>query len=115
MSLRDFPLVAMIAATLWPAVAGAGEGAISGIVTFRGAAPENKAQNRQSDPFCAKTRGTDESIVIGKSGGLRDVVIALPPGTKGKGKASPAPILDQKACRYTPRVFVGRPEQTVKV
>ena len=115
MSLRDFPLIATIAATLWPALAVAGDGAISGVVTFRGAAPENKPQNRQSDPFCAKTRGSDESIVVGRGAGLRDVVVALPPGTKGKGKALPAPILDQKGCRYAPRVLVGRPDQTVKV
>jgi hypothetical protein len=116
MSLRGFALLATL---VTPSVTGAagtgGEGVISGLVTFKGSAPDRKAPSRQSDPFCARTPGRDESVVVGKTGALRDVVVALPPGTKGRGKPLPPPIVDQNGCRYAPHVLVARHDQTVRV
>jgi hypothetical protein len=89
-----------------PRVVGAtdAEGEISGQVLYQGTPPTPRPLATAADPACARAELVDESLVVGARGGLKDAVVSLPPGTRGTGKPLPRAIIDQKGCRYSPRV-----------
>jgi plastocyanin len=109
-TLPHLVLAALVPAALAcaaPAEAGNSKtGSVKGTVRFKGKKPARKELDRKSDPFCAKTKAYDETLVVDKRGGLRDVFVQL----EGKGLKATAPpnepvVLDQTACVYTPRVI----------
>jgi plastocyanin len=114
MVLRLIPPLLVALATSASAAAG-GEGVIAGRVILSGVAPAAKLLVKSSDPVCAKTPSKDESILVGVGGGLANVVVALPAGTRGGGKPFAKAIIDQKGCRYTPRVVLVRRGDPVKI
>jgi hypothetical protein len=90
-----------------------GSGVITGTVKLTGTPPEMAMTKRQADPYCAKTPMKEEEVVVGASGGLKNVIVRL---TKGVTGAYPAPAasatVDQSACMYRPRVqgiVLGQP------
>jgi plastocyanin len=58
---------------------------------------------RSADPFCAKTRGTDETLLVGRDRGLRNVVVRLVGAPRTAPPATPARLV-QDGCRYQPHV-----------
>ena len=92
-----------------PAAAPAATGTIKGTVVFDGAAPERPKVKRDSDPYCAKTEMLADDIIV-TSGKLRDVLVRVKngslhaPSTAPPAAPSPA-VIDQKECRYVPRVL----------
>lgn len=82
----------------------AGNGSITGKVTFTGTPPTMPALKREADPFCGKTKMSDEEVVVNANGGLKNVYIRISQGAP----AAPAPampaVLNQDNCMYSPRV-----------
>jgi len=73
-------------------------------VTFSGTPPAPKLLDRSQDPFCARTKAFDESVLVGRDGGLRNVLVrVLDPGEETPPPTEPA-VVDQKDCVFRPRV-----------
>jgi plastocyanin len=93
-----------------------GLGGIRGQVTFQGAAPEMAVLSRGSEPFCARTRALDESVIVNPNGTLRNAVVRI---VKGVGYAYPVPsapvVVKQVDCTYIPRVQAGMVGQEIAV
>lgn len=84
-----------------PAVAGS----IAGKVTLTGTPPLMPKLRREADPFCGKTPMTDQEVVIGPGGALKNVVVRV---IKGAAPMTAPPAepktVSQQNCMYTPRV-----------
>jgi plastocyanin len=88
-----------------------GDATIRGSVRFIGQPPplamiDMKGTCRDARPI------QEETIVVGPSGGLRDVVVWLDDAPPSNGAGRPSPVLDQVGCRYEPHVLgvqVGTP------
>lgn len=81
-------------------------GNITGTISFKGKPPAAKAIDMSSDPKCksiAKDAKTNEVVVNG--GKLADVFVYVKNPPKKKYKPRTQPSLDQKGCRYHPKVF----------
>jgi plastocyanin len=86
-------------------------GTVSGTIHFAGKAPERVKIDMSQDPVCSMTGGDNysEQYVV-KNGGLANVYVYVKSGpptislsmTSGK---SPAVVLDQVGCKYTPHVI----------
>ena len=91
-------------------------GSISGKITFAGTAPAPRVLSTDSDENC-KTDGppiTDESLLVGADGGVKDVFVYVKDGLGTMRFPIPSTpiVLDQKGCHYIPHVFgvqVGQP------
>jgi len=81
-------------------------GVIRGTVVFDGAPPERAKLRRDSDPYCARTEMVSDDIVV-TQGKLADVLVRIKRGPGPARSAAPPPParIDQKDCRYTPRVL----------
>ncbi|MBJ80087.1 MAG: hypothetical protein CMH60_02095 [Myxococcales bacterium] len=95
----------------------AGEpGNIKVTVNFEGTAPKMEPLSRKQDPFCAKTKMNAENVLVNDNNTLRNVVVKLTKGVRGKfdTPAEPA-VLDQQACMYRPRVLTMMAGQTLQI
>src|SRR5271165_6915869 len=67
-----------------PIRAGSEEGAIAGVVTFKGMPPKPKLLDLSKEPACLKLHSadplSDETVVIGPGGGLANVVVYISAG-----------------------------------
>jgi plastocyanin len=95
------------------------EGTITGKVSYEGAAPELKKIDMSGDANCAAAGGdkTADDIVV-TDGKLANVFVYLKGGVTDKNSfetPSEPVVLDQQGCRYHPRVFGIRVNQTFKV
>jgi hypothetical protein len=117
--------LALIASTAWmhgPKVHAAGTGKISGTVKLEGTAPHMKGIDMSKDPYCSKYHANSpaqlELVVVGKNGGLENVVLYLSQGLSADAasqKSSAQPVFDQKGCMYTPHVIAMNPGEDYKV
>lgn len=94
-------------------------GSLAGRVTFQGRPPAPAVHRIDADPGCAK-RGTtlpDESILVGAGGGLRNAFVYVKRGLEGYTFDAPQTpvVLDQKGCRYEPRVIGARVGQPIEI
>ena len=81
-------------------------GTLSGRITYAGSPPAKKMLDITKDKeVCGKVEHYDESLVVGSDKGLANVVVIVV-GAKGGKFASQKVELDQKGCKYTPRVVV---------
>jgi plastocyanin len=96
-------LAALVAAAVLPAVPRAET--LTGSVDFTGAAPTPAKIDRSADAFCAKTPGTDDSVVV-KNKKLVNVWVHVVKGAPDATAPESAPevVVDQAACTYRPRV-----------
>lgn len=79
---------------------------ITGSVVLIEPAPPAAPQNRGSDAYCSKSGATDESLVVGPGGALRDVMVRVTAGGGGPYAPPSAPaVLTQEGCMYRPRVL----------
>jgi plastocyanin len=89
------------------AAAPSGTATVKGVVSFTGTPPEMPLTKRDADPFCAKTPMKDEEVVVGKNGGLKNVIVRITKGITGNYEPPmTSATLDQSACMYRPRVLV---------
>jgi Carboxypeptidase regulatory-like domain len=100
----------------------AGGGKITGTVKLEGTAPHMRGIDMTKDPFCAKAHANNpaklENVVVGKDGGLENVVIYISEGLDAAASAekpSSEPVFDQKNCMYTPHVLAMDAGQQFKV
>jgi hypothetical protein len=100
----------------------AGEGKITGTVKFDGPAPHMRGIDMSKDPYCAKAHANDpaqmQTVVVGKSGGLENVVLYISEGLSGDAanvKSNAVPVFDQKNCLYTPHVLPMEVNEEFKV
>jgi hypothetical protein len=81
-------------------------GTLSGRITYAGSPPAKKMLDITKDKeVCGKVEHYDESLIVGSDKGLANVVVTVV-GAKGGKFASQKVELDQKGCRYVPRVVV---------
>ncbi|MGE5849944.1 MAG: hypothetical protein ACM362_07450 [Candidatus Methylomirabilota bacterium] len=81
-------------------------GTLSGRISYAGDPPAKKKLDITKDKeVCGKIDHYDESLVVGSDKGLANVVVTVM-GAKGGKLASQKATLDQKGCKYTPRVVV---------
>jgi len=98
-------------------VDGATAATITGKIAFEGTAPANAVVNMASDPACAGTPVTSESILV-DNGGLRNVFVYIQDGLGNKylfDTPTEPVVLDQKGCHYTPHVVGLRVTQPLTV
>ena len=100
----------------------ASEGKITGTVKFEGTPPHMKGIDMSKDPYCAKANASSspkmQTVVVGPSGGLENVVLYISEGLSGTAASQAAtnvPVFDQKNCEYTPHVLAMDVGQTFKV
>ena len=96
-------------------------GSLAGRVVFAGAAPTAEVLRMGSDQACVQGAGPNpqsDAILIGQDGALQNVFVYVKEGLDASYSfdvpAAPA-LLDQKGCRYTPRVLGVRAGQPIKV
>ena len=81
-------------------------GAITGVVSFKGAAPKMKPLDMTADPGCPSAPQPAE-VVVANSGKLANVFVYVKEGLPQGSFAVPAKpvVLDQKGCRYIPHML----------
>jgi plastocyanin len=96
-------------------------GDIGGRVVFTGPRPAVDVIRVGIDPVCAQTVGANvqsQAVLIGQDGALENVFVyvkdGLDPAYSFEIPTTPV-TLDQKGCRYTPRVFGVRAGQPVEI
>jgi plastocyanin len=94
-------------------------GNVSGRVTYEGPAPENRILKADSDPACAREHPNGLSIetIVVNNGALQNVFVYVKDGLGNYYFDTPAQavVLDQKGCKYTPRVFGVRAGQPIEI
>jgi hypothetical protein len=108
--------VLAIAAGSTAAVRAAGWGSIKGKFVIDGAAPKLAAIDASKDALCVAAHPVDESVVVGKDGGIADIVVFL---RVARGKTvdvnpeydaskNQTVTLDNKGCSFRPHVSLVR-------
>jgi plastocyanin len=98
---------AAVLLALIPASLTAGE--VVGRVTYSGTPPTAQTIKITKDQaVCAKTPHIDDSLVVGADKGIKNVVVSITDVNDGKKMAVPPKNLsiDQKGCRFVPRVQI---------
>jgi hypothetical protein len=96
-------------------------GSISGRIVFTGARPAMDHLKMASDPVCVQASGpnpTNDAVLIAPDGGLENVFVYIKDGLNPDYHfdVPTAPVLlDQKGCRYSPRVAGARVGQPVEI
>ena len=90
-------------------------GSISGRVTFgwKASVPKKIKVNRDKR-VCGKEK-TSEELLVGKDGGIRDVVVRVKGASGGKWSLGKEVKIDQKGCRFNPHVTLMKPGATLTV
>ncbi len=122
--LRHFTTIAALAAVLIVSTTQSAHaddwGNLKGRFIYDGKAPEPVKLNIDKDQQICGDKGlVDESLVVGSSGGLANVMIYV----KGKVKVHPdydktadaTVVLDNKGCRFNPHVQGARVGQTLQI
>ena len=93
-------------------------GTLKGRIVVDGKAPTMKPIDSTKDAVCAAVKLTEETVVVGDKGGLKNVVVFV--RTKGvdvhpdyKQEAGKKVVLDNKNCRFDPHVVGLWTEQTL--
>jgi plastocyanin len=91
-------------------------GSISGIVLYHGAAPKAAQLEVSKDrDVCGAHTLFDQSLVVGKDGGLANAVVSLPDLDRGKPVQPAKVIFDQRGCEYVPHVIAFPAGSTVEI
>lgn len=120
-SSRDSP-PASAGATTTPAarVDPATTGSISGTVFLDGRPPVSGPIDMRVEPACAKARlsdGASDPVIVNDRGALANVVVYVKEGLARYRFDPPvaAVVLDQKGCRYEPRVVALMTDQPLEI
>jgi plastocyanin len=95
-------------------------GSVTGQINFKGRRPAPKVIDMSEEPACVEAhhgKAYDESLVVGKKGGLANAFIYIKSGLEGKTFVIPAdPVtIDQNGCWFRPRVLGIQTGQVLKV
>src|SRR5688572_26340974 len=94
-------------------------GNVTGRVTFAGTAPKPAVVRMDSDPNCVQpgVTITDERVVVGDGGALKDVFVYVKDGLGDLRFPVPATpiLLDQKGCHYVPHVLGAQVGQSLEI
>jgi len=92
---------------------------LSGTVKFEGDAPRVRKNSAEADGVCHKAHPEgvpSESMLVGKDGGLANVVVWLKGGVNGTFEAPKTPaLLNQEGCVYKPHVVTLMVGQTLEI
>lgn len=90
-------------------------GTITGVVKFKGVAPQpKKIQVTKDNEVCGKSPKIDQSLLV-SNGDVENAVVFISDIQKGK-KMEPAPVkLDQRGCEYHPHVLAFPAGSTLEV
>lgn len=80
-------------------------GEVSGRVTFVGTPPAMPEQKRAVDPFCSKNPSKDDEVVVAASGGALKNVLVHVIGAPATPPPADKATIDQRDCRYVPRIL----------
>jgi plastocyanin len=96
------PKTKAAAITVDPATAGS----VSGVVSFKGAVPKLPTLDMSADPGCPQKPQPSEAALV-KNGRLANVFVYVKEGLPQGSFAVPSEpvVLNQKGCRYIPRVM----------
>ncbi len=101
-----------------PMAAAAGNGSVSGTISFGGVAPAAEKVKLSADPKCAAMHkdGLERQQIKVTDGGLADVLVLVKTGLSGNYTAPAEPVLlDQKGCDYTPHMLAMMAGQKLKI
>ena len=89
-------------------------GSISGKITFSGKAPAPRMVSIDKDQaVCGKEKASEE-LMVGKDGGIQNVVVRITGINSGKKWDLTDEItIDQKGCRFAPHVSIFKPGATL--
>jgi len=96
-------------------------GSLHGKIVFRGTKPARTVISMESEAGCQAAHAGhpvyDESVVVGKDGGLANAFVYIQAGLEGKNfePVKEAVTLDQHGCLFVPRVLGIRAGQTLDV
>lgn len=116
--MKNLPIILLVAALA--AVSSAQSADITGVITFKGTPPPEKAITPiMDDPNCSPgyTKAPmTQFYVVNPQGDLADVVVYLK-GITGKstGASAPSVLIDQKGCLYTPQIVAIQTGQKLVV
>jgi hypothetical protein len=120
--LATLVVVGLLTRVMNQRASAAGEGKITGTVKFDGTPPHMRGIDMSKDPYCSKAHANDpaemQTVVVGKSGGLANVVLYISEGLSAdaaNAKSTQVPVFDQKNCMYTPHVLAMDATQEFKV
>lgn len=96
-------------------------GAIAGKVTFAGTPPKPDMLRMNTDPVCVQTSGAtspSDAVLVGAGGAVQNAFVYIKDGVDPAYTfdipATPV-VLDQKGCRYVPRVIGVRAGQPLEI
>jgi plastocyanin len=96
----------------------ASAGTVTGKIKLAGNPPAPSKIDMASDPACAAqgASGVSEEVVAAADGSLKNVFVYVKDGVQGHYDAPKENVvLDQKGCRYQPRVFGIQAGQTLQI
>jgi plastocyanin len=96
----------------------AGNGTITGKVTYTGTPPKMKPIDMSKEPSCAKqhaTPVTTENVATGPGNALEYVVVYISAGDSGSAAPSAGVRYDQKGCQYLPHVLPMQVGQQLQI
>src|SRR6202042_1492615 len=122
MKTRFFLMIAIVvlvsSAMLVAAGPPAGNGTITGKVTYTGTPPKMKPIDMSKEPSCAKQHATPvmtENVATGPGNALAWVVIYISAGDQESSAPSQAVRYDQKGCQYLPHVLPMQISQQLQI
>ncbi len=100
-------LTMLLSSAAFLASASQAEAGLKGTVSFSGSAPAPKAVDMSSDPKCKKmSPDAKNNDLVVNGGKVADVFVYVKNPPKKKYKPTKKKVtLDQKGCRYSPKVF----------
>jgi plastocyanin len=111
-------LVAISSALVVVAAPPAGNGSITGKVTYTGTPPKMKPIDMSKEPTCAKQHATPimtQNVETGPGNALQDVVVFIAAGAPETAAPTTAVRYDQKGCQYLPHVLPMAANQPLEI
>ena len=112
----------LLAATAFTSAQIASAADLSGVITFKGTAPEEKELTPMRDDATCTTYypgalPKTQHYVVGAKGELANVVVIVKgvPDAKSTGASATPAVLDQKGCLYVPQILAVQTGQKVVV
>jgi RNA polymerase sigma factor (sigma-70 family) len=92
------------------------EATITGTVVLVGTIPASNPVNMGGDPFCARFPGPDAGDLLVRDRRVANVVVRIVKGWTGRAAVPSEPVvLEQRGCRYHPRILAARAGQMIAV